>query len=281
MSAASSAKQKCTICHQETSTIARLPGVDVLVCKKCGHEFSANLHDSKVYAPEYFEQEHANWFLNPDVALFRRIRDLILRHGGRGPTARIIDIGCGPGRFLEYLHANGFTDLHGLDLFAGDAGHFRRLVGEFESMQLAETFDVIVSMMNIEHVPDPNRYVDAIADILAPGGVVIINTIDSSSLIYVLARAAHRFGIAFPMKRLYEKHHLNHFNYGSLDTLMARHGFVLREAFRKNYPMNALDLPQGPGSAVVRAGIAGINAVANCIGSQISQTKVYARAAAK
>lgn len=279
MNATSPAEHKCTICHGEAATVARLPGLDVMACKHCGHEFSVNLQETKEYEREYFEQEHANWFLHPDVVLFGRIRDLILKHSSRGQSARIIDIGCGPGAFLEYLHADGFTDLHGLDLYTGDTGHFHRVVGEFESTQISETFDVIVSMMNIEHVPEPNRYIEAMVAILAPGGVVIINTIDSSSLIYRLARVAYRCGIAFPIRRLYEKHHLNHFNYGSLDALMARHGFAVRDAFRKNYPMNALDLPRGPGGNVIWAGIAGVNAVANCIGSQISQTKAYVRAA--
>jgi 2-polyprenyl-3-methyl-5-hydroxy-6-metoxy-1,4-benzoquinol methylase len=248
-----------------------------MACAKCGHQFSINLQDSKAYRREYFEEEHANWFLHPDVALFARIKDLVLGYSTQGRQSRIIDVGCGPGAFLDFLHSEGFTDLHGLDVFASDSGHFRRIVGEFESTPLSETFDVVVSMMNIEHVPDPNRYIGKMADILSGGGVAIINTIDSHSLIYRLARALHRVGVSFPARRLYEKHHLNHFTWQSLDTLMARHGFACRQAFGKNYPMNALDLPRGPGRPFVLSAIAAINGASEVIGSQISQTKAYLR----
>jgi cyclopropane fatty-acyl-phospholipid synthase-like methyltransferase len=257
--------------------MAQLADLDVAKCTGCGHQFSINLRDSKEYSRDYFENEHANWFLHPDVALFGRIRDLILTYAPHGRRARIIDVGCGPGAFLEYLHRDGFADLHGLDLYAADTGHFRRIVGEFESTQLHETFDVIVSMMNIEHVPDPHRYVAAMHNILGPGGVVLINTIDSRALIYSLARLLYSVGIAFPAQRLYEKHHLNHFTGPSLDTLMNEHGFACRAAFAKNYPMDAIDWPKGSAAGAIRMAVGTINAVSDCIGGQISQTKAYLR----
>lgn len=259
--------------------IARLPELDVFECGRCRHQFSANIRDTKEYGREYFETEHANWFLHPDTALFARIRDQILAYVPAGRRARVIDIGCGPGAFLDFLHAEGFGDLHGLDLYAAESGRFRRIVGEFEATPLQETFDVIVSMMNIEHVADPNRYVDAMSDILSPGGVVIINTIDSHALIYRLAWVAHSMGVSFPTRRLYEKHHLNHFNRSSLDTLMTRHGYVCRAAFTKNYPLDATDWPKGRGAWAVRAAVAAINVVSDLTGGRISQTKVYARRA--
>lgn len=267
----------CPVCAGGATVIMRLPDADVAACAGCTHQFSINVRDAKEYDRDYFEREHANWFLHPDVKLFHRIRDLILRYAPRGKQARLIDVGCGPGAFLDYLHGDGFADLAGLDFCPADSGHFRRIVGEFESTPLPETFDVIVSMMNVEHVPDPNRYLGRMAETLAPGGVVIINTIDASALIYRLARTLQRLGIEFPVRRLYEKHHLNHFTGRSLDTLMARHGFVLREGFGKNYPLNATDVPNGRGSVVVRMAIAAINLAADCFGGQISQTKAYVR----
>src|SRR5205823_11985748 len=60
----------------------------------------------------------------------------------------------------------------------------------------------------------------ALPILYVPGGLVIIMMLYDRSILYKVARALHRIGIDGPFKRLYDKHHINHFNLSSLRRLV-------------------------------------------------------------
>lgn len=128
--------------------------------------------------------------LNP--VRLRYIRDAIDQHWpGQGhsftPLAgkRALDVGCGAGLLAEPLARMGAT-LTALDAaeeniaVARDHARGQGLTIDYRATpveQLEEAgFDLVTSMEVIEHVADPAAFVRALADRLAPDGLLIMST---------------------------------------------------------------------------------------------------------
>jgi 2-polyprenyl-6-hydroxyphenyl methylase/3-demethylubiquinone-9 3-methyltransferase len=115
----------------------------------------------------------------------RRIR----RHCPGGVTGEILDLGCGAGLLAEALAHAGFPVL-GLDAapaaiaaaeaHAADQGlPLRYRTGRIETL-IAEgmTFPVITALEVIEHVPDPTGFLAGLQAALAPGGLLVVSTLN-------------------------------------------------------------------------------------------------------
>ncbi len=101
---------------------------------------------------------------------------------------RILDAGCGTGCGTEYLvHLNPEAEVIGIDLSAGALEvaqeRCQRSVGgrvQFQHLSLFDVdqvpgqFDLINCVGVLHHTPDPIRGIKALADKLAPGGIMHI-----------------------------------------------------------------------------------------------------------
>ena len=124
---------------------------------------------------------------------------------GRDPDAdapfeglRILDIGCGGGLLCEPMARLGATVV-GVDaaprnipvaqVHAEQTGlQIDYRVGTAEDMAAdGEQFDVVLNMEVVEHVADPQVYLDACAALLRPGGLHICSTINRNPKSYVMA----------------------------------------------------------------------------------------------
>lgn len=113
------------------------------------------------------------------------------------PGGLILDLGCGRGEFLELLRLQGFRG-SGVDLNAQmvgaclDKGLDARKADLLEALaeRADASLDGIFSSQVIEHLTPAvlNRLVDAAYAKLAPGGVLILETINPTS-IYALVHA--------------------------------------------------------------------------------------------
>jgi 2-polyprenyl-3-methyl-5-hydroxy-6-metoxy-1,4-benzoquinol methylase len=112
------------------------------------------------------------------------------------PNPSILDVGCFTGDFLELLNQNGW-DVCGVEL-QPEAVEIAnaRLPGRVFQTDLyggnfpRRHFDVVSLLGLIEHVADPMRMLFRCVELLAPGGVLLIQTPDSGSL---LARGMRQF----------------------------------------------------------------------------------------
>ena len=116
------------------------------------------------------------WTLERGAAILEALRALGLH------TPNIMDFGCGSGWLTEQLISFGPTT--GVDLADAVIDEAQRRVpgaefiaGDLFSIPLPRgRFDVVVSQDVIAHVPDQSGYLARAADILRPGGHLIITT---------------------------------------------------------------------------------------------------------
>lgn len=133
------------------------------------------------------------------------IRDEAARRFGRDIAARrpfegvkLLDIGCGGGLLAEPMTRLGFA-VTGVDASEANiktAGIHAREQGldidyrHGSAEALAETgarFDVILNMEVVEHVADVRAFLKTCADMVAPGGLMIVATINRTAKAFALA----------------------------------------------------------------------------------------------
>ena len=114
---------------------------------------------------------------------------------------RVLDVGCGGGILSESMARRG-ADVTGIDLGTENlkAATLHAEQSNLEKTlryqhipveQLAKThagqFDVVTCMEMLEHVPDPSSIVQACFELLAPGGVCVLSTINRNPKSYLFA----------------------------------------------------------------------------------------------
>jgi SAM-dependent methyltransferase len=126
---------------------------------------------------------------------------------------RVLDAGCGMGRFAEIVHAH-HGEYIGLDYsFAVDAAHEN--VGRLPGVHLVQadifrlpfadnTFDLVMSLGVLHHTPDPRRAFASLPRVLKPGGRLTITVYDAGNKVYVLnSRFWRRFSTRLPTRVLH------------------------------------------------------------------------------
>ncbi len=98
--------------------------------------------------------------------------------------------------------------------------------------------------MTIEHIDAPHLFIEKIKGFLEPRGVIFIMTINSSGLIYKIAKLLNKVGIRVLYDRLYSSHHINHYSNNSLRKLIAMSGFEVMLQKNHNYSIRSVDVPK-------------------------------------
>jgi 2-polyprenyl-3-methyl-5-hydroxy-6-metoxy-1,4-benzoquinol methylase len=271
----------CPITGKPAQVLLKFNDFEVYYSETIDHPFSVNITKSQedIYNPQYFTDKHKNWFNHPDLKLFDWMANQI--DSKKGKNASIMDVGCGNGNFLSYLATKGFDNLHGLDIVdvRRDQAGYNFHCEDIYTFTPTVKYDVIVSMMNIEHVNDPNGYVKILASLVKDDGLIIINTINSDSNYYKIGKALFSSGITFIAKRLFDPHHLNHFSETSLKYVFENQGWNRIKILKKDYPIKAVDIDQKNPLAkgILYSGIFILDVVNNLTNGPISQTVLFER----
>jgi 2-polyprenyl-3-methyl-5-hydroxy-6-metoxy-1,4-benzoquinol methylase len=146
------------------------------------------------------------------------------------PGDRVLDVGCGEGRFAEELAATG-ASVVGVDLAAEPLrrAHARnpqldlRLVAEEGPWGLVDSsFDVVWAGEVIEHVPDTAAWLSEVRRVLRSGGTLLISTPAHSRLrLLGLALSRRAFAEHFDPRG----EHLRFYSRETLTQLVADFGF--------------------------------------------------------
>lgn len=160
----------------------------VLQCLDCDlgymDAFPANVED--VYSTTgYLESHEINYLQNVD---YRKKRfamerlDIIGRHLNKPATqARLLDVGCGAGWFLEVAKERGYI-ISGLEIGKQLAEFTSKKLGAqiytvpLTELPATESFDVITLFDVLEHVNSPRTVLKALRNHLNPGGIGLLFT---------------------------------------------------------------------------------------------------------
>ncbi len=108
---------------------------------------------------------------------------------GLAKEARLLEIGCGTGAFLDRCRDAGFNQVRGLELnqrarqACRDKGHDVRDELMEQMVASAESLDVVCAFQVLEHVPDPIGFLRAAAKLVRPGGKLILSTPNADSFL--------------------------------------------------------------------------------------------------
>lgn len=190
---------RCCVCDLPGTSVYRLPPFGVVRCPRCELVFvSPRLRSDalqRVYDDVgYFEGgvygDQSD--LSPAMLLQRTWmsgRLDLIRSGLRRPQrgARMLEIGCGYGLFLEAARSRGY-EVAGVELSKPAAAHAREKLdldvhcGQLEDAPLDAKFDVITAWDTIEHVPNPLEFLRSARKLLSDDGVITFSTPYFSSL---------------------------------------------------------------------------------------------------
>ena len=145
--------------------------------------------------------------LNP--TRIRYLRDLMARHfatrlkGGEDdgrPLAglRLLDIGCGGGLLSEPLARLG-ANVTGIDPAPGNIAAAERHARAIDVpvdyrtetaealVEAQDSFDVVLAMEVVEHVPQPDAFVATACSLVRPGGLLVLSTLNRTAKSFLLA----------------------------------------------------------------------------------------------
>jgi SAM-dependent methyltransferase len=221
-------------------------------CQSCKLVFMSPLPSEQimqqVYNRDYYGEGEKEKFNNGLIVrvidAFARKRAVrfakYLNHG-----ARIMDVGCGNGRFLEHLHGMKKNfDLNGIEIDAGaalrasnrlKAKAWIHTVTELEKFFGYNSFHAVSYIHVFEHLSDPAGTMNQLKNVVKPNGVVMI----------VVPNIESRQALKFKDKWLHldPPRHLNFYPPQLLKEEMQKRGFeLLSEKYQ--------DIEQNPFGAI-------------------------------
>lgn len=222
---------------------------DIIECKNCGFKHALPLPDpaalEHAYREDYYTNEKPTFLVHAGEdqawAQLAQTDRLEIFESLLPPDRRcLLDIGCGPGFFLQTALQRGWL-AHGIEPSRQAAAHARGLgavviEGFFNAASGSSLgrFDVVHLNNVLEHVPDPIHLIRLAHGLLEEDGVICVNVPNDFSPLQIAGRAAvgaEDWWVAPP-------HHLNYFDFDSLTALLVRLGFSPK-ARTTSFPMEA------------------------------------------
>jgi 2-polyprenyl-3-methyl-5-hydroxy-6-metoxy-1,4-benzoquinol methylase len=217
--------------HAARSVVARYGEVQLFRCDYCKLIFSDRYPDGfdprSLYSTYYKNEIAGGRFRFGIERLIRGLRLWrALKVATIAPAARsILDIGCGRGLMLHYLRrVFGYRRAVGTQIAENMYRYARDVLGlevydrDLLELQLASgSFDIVSIWHVLEHVPDPDGYIERCADLLRPGGRLVIEVPNYASWSRRLT-GRHWLGLDLD-------YHLAFFTPQSLIALVRRHSF--------------------------------------------------------
>jgi len=159
-----------------------------------------------------------------NIPVYRMQRKLDEMHLGRVLPGRLLDIGCGDGRFLKRMHDLGWT-VQGVEVdplsakFAAETFGLSVHAGTVESAMFPDNyFDAVTMSHVIEHVYDPIALLSECRRILRPAGLLVVATPNIESM-------GHKY-FGRMWRDLDPPRHLHLFSLKTMGIVLRRAGFI-------------------------------------------------------
>jgi len=163
-----------------------LNGFHHRTCTECGTLYvSPRLSDAcieELYSDEYYSEMFARSML----PVFDKRKELIGRrkfaqtvsHWGGSKVGRVLDIGAGIGEVPDVFREAGWhTHVIEMNNVAVDwlrgRGHEEVFHGSFDNYATPHSFDIIMAWGVVEHVVNPDAFLQRVHELLSPGGLFV------------------------------------------------------------------------------------------------------------
>lgn len=178
----------CPACTERSLTpFATIRKMPYSRCRACGFSFANPVPPSEVISAFYNSSFYSNYRrLEQNRIMLDKYFSVsigvdTMQHLGTwlgdDKTVKVLDYGCGPGTFLAILRDQfGFSHLEGIELNKESlevAKHSYALNLHASHEELSHSsYDYVVLLEVIEHLPEPDTWLSQVATLLRPGGGV-------------------------------------------------------------------------------------------------------------
>jgi 2-polyprenyl-3-methyl-5-hydroxy-6-metoxy-1,4-benzoquinol methylase len=232
----------CLVCATASNLLMNKDGFDEYLCPNCALSFVWPQPDpewlkDKVYSLESGYQANKR----PDLSVGKqdkRTRKIFDHLEQKKPKGIILDVGCSSGQFLYFAREKGFSGV-GIEINKRTADIARSNGFEIHNGFLdtapfpKNSFDIIYLGDVIEHVNDPQKFVETSLSFLKHDGIVVVSTPNtdcfwSRSTLWLYKKFSIPWAVVTP------PHHLSQFSYNNLNFLLKNFAFVHEHAIFTN-----------------------------------------------
>lgn len=235
---------KCPVCFEEVDAMyveshtdpIEEKKYDIYLCPVCEVEFS---NPMKNPGSEWYRKFNECWGGSTGNTLLTSYRTNFLarlcRMRGESEQPKLLDIGCGYGDFLLAAKKVGY-EVTGVDFDQEKVEIAHRKVGyahvrtekfeEFYNENRKEEFDVITFFQVLEHVEDPNIFLEMVRDMLKPAGYIILDVPNAQRILKISSDMTDR-----------PPHHLTRWKLRSLCNFLNKKGFKVTTTTTTVYPV--------------------------------------------
>lgn len=176
--------QACPVCHTSARSLERCLGNYTLYqCSNCSlvfapDSFSVEVNYTEIYdSQEYFDEQVSSIGLqSPDIygmiPTYKPFFENVQATRGK----RLLDVGCGVGRFCQAAHARGW-DVTGIDVSENAIqigkryAEFPLISSNIDAQVIAgEQYDIVTAFEVLEHLSDPISFIKKCQDASTPNG---------------------------------------------------------------------------------------------------------------
>lgn len=162
-------------------------------CRTCALVFRDPVAAEAEYETLYAQAPSTVWVSTRSRGDQALVSELVDRHSTGAMD--VLDLGCYTGSLLQSLDgrirkygveastaAAAIAQSHGVEIIAGSMRDLD---------QVDRRFDVVIAVDVIEHVPNPNAFIERMLELSRPGGLVVISTGNADAWPWRLAGTAY------------------------------------------------------------------------------------------
>lgn len=223
---------KCNLCGSgNIKLLHKKDNFNILRCNSCRFIFNDQASSSPVEIQDAGEKN-----LNIDKVkatfdkekelYFERFRKELVGITKYKKSGRILDIGCGPGYFLELARREGW-ETHGVNTDKNEVEFCKQYLGlavkygELDEKQYPEKyFDVVTLFHTLEHISSFQQTILTVKKIIKPHGLIVIDVPNVNDLRRILLKENWA---------QFRKGHLWYFSVATLRLLLIRFEFRILE----------------------------------------------------
>ena len=209
---------------------------DIMECQSCTLRFTTPIPD-EVEIQDYYKSDdyisHTNQGKSIISKIYRIIQLFTLRVKRKNveefanrKTGKLLDIGCGTGKFLQIMQKSGWevngVEENSLARSTAENSIAKNIIKQNEYINSDDKYDVITMWHSLEHLHELKRYAQKVSISLNANGVLMVAVPNYNSYD---AEYYRENWAAYDVPR-----HLYHFSTKAITKLFSDNGFTLRSA---------------------------------------------------